>query len=364
MAGETHALLVGDFRAGLDAEHRIVRAVVLVAHVVNVVRRDDLEVEFLGELEEAGDDLALLRDAVVLDFDEVVFAAEDFHEATAGPSRLLVAVVQEVLRDERGEAAGEADQAVGVFREGFKIGARFVVKTLQMRVGNELQEILVAGEILRDEAEMKHALAVLVGAAVFLEAGGFNEVEFAADDRLDALGLGGVVELDRTVKIAVVGEREGLHPQLRRAIHQPVDPARAVEEAVVGMDVEVDEILIGGRHGDFNQAVRRAGARRERAGAGLFRGASVFDASLSGSCPLFGFLRSLLLRRCLLFFCRLLPRSGQRKPGAKLIVHSDRGTQFASAAYRRTLATHGLVASMSRRGNCYDNAFIESFWSS
>jgi putative transposase len=37
---------------------------------------------------------------------------------------------------------------------------------------------------------------------------------------------------------------------------------------------------------------------------------------------------------------------------------------FASSAYRQLLAQHGLVASMSRKGNCYDNAFIESFWSS
>ena len=54
----------------------------------------------------------------------------------------------------------------------------------------------------------------------------------------------------------------------------------------------------------------------------------------------------------------------RRRPAAGLIVHSDRGTQFASGSYRNVLATHGLVASMSRKGNCYDNAFIESFWSS
>ena len=54
----------------------------------------------------------------------------------------------------------------------------------------------------------------------------------------------------------------------------------------------------------------------------------------------------------------------QRRPTAGLIVHSDRGAQFASGAYRQVLAHHGLVASMSRKGNCYDNAFIESFWSS
>lgn len=54
----------------------------------------------------------------------------------------------------------------------------------------------------------------------------------------------------------------------------------------------------------------------------------------------------------------------QRRPKPSLIVHSDRGTQFASAAYRQVLRDHGLLASMSRKGNCYDNAFIESFWSS
>jgi transposase InsO family protein len=54
----------------------------------------------------------------------------------------------------------------------------------------------------------------------------------------------------------------------------------------------------------------------------------------------------------------------QRRPKAGVLIHSDRGMQFASAAYRQVLAQHGLIASMSRKGNCYDNAFIESFWSS
>jgi transposase InsO family protein len=54
----------------------------------------------------------------------------------------------------------------------------------------------------------------------------------------------------------------------------------------------------------------------------------------------------------------------RRRPPPGLIVHSDRGAQFASGAYRRLLTAHGSLASMSRKGNCYDNAFIESFWSS
>lgn len=46
-----------------------------------------------------------------------------------------------------------------------------------------------------------------------------------------------------------------------------------------------------------------------------------------------------------------------------LLFHSDRGVQYASSAYRQALAQAGLLASMSRKGNCYDNAAMESFWS-
>ena len=46
----------------------------------------------------------------------------------------------------------------------------------------------------------------------------------------------------------------------------------------------------------------------------------------------------------------------------ELVNHSDRGTQYAAESYREKLASCGLVASMSRKGNCYDNAFAESFF--
>ena len=52
----------------------------------------------------------------------------------------------------------------------------------------------------------------------------------------------------------------------------------------------------------------------------------------------------------------------QRNPAPGLIVHSDRGTQYASAEYQALLATHGLVGSMSRKGNCWDNAVMERFF--
>ena len=54
-------------------------------------------------------------------------------------------------------------------------------------------------------------------------------------------------------------------------------------------------------------------------------------------------------------------RHGRCAPG--LLLHSDRGVQYASARFRQELANHQITASMSRRGNCYDNARAESFFS-
>ena len=53
-----------------------------------------------------------------------------------------------------------------------------------------------------------------------------------------------------------------------------------------------------------------------------------------------------------------------RCPPAGLLYHSDRGVQYACGDFRAALAEARLIASMSRKGNCYDNAAMESFWSS
>ena len=52
----------------------------------------------------------------------------------------------------------------------------------------------------------------------------------------------------------------------------------------------------------------------------------------------------------------------QRKPGVGLLVHTDRGRQYASHEYRRLAADFGITMSMSRKGNAWDNAAMESFF--
>ena len=61
--------------------------------------------------------------------------------------------------------------------------------------------------------------------------------------------------------------------------------------------------------------------------------------------------------------CRALNMAIKNKrPNQQLIVHSDRGSQYCSHAYYKIIKQHKLKGSMSRRGNCFDNAPIESFW--
>ena len=58
----------------------------------------------------------------------------------------------------------------------------------------------------------------------------------------------------------------------------------------------------------------------------------------------------------------LLKALGLRQPGKGLLQHTDRGSQYCATEYRQILESRGIQVSMSRRGNCYDNAPMESFW--
>jgi putative transposase len=53
----------------------------------------------------------------------------------------------------------------------------------------------------------------------------------------------------------------------------------------------------------------------------------------------------------------------RRRPSAELLHHSDRGSQYSSDQFQQLLAAHGVICSMSRSGNCWDNAAMESFFS-
>lgn len=54
--------------------------------------------------------------------------------------------------------------------------------------------------------------------------------------------------------------------------------------------------------------------------------------------------------------------TAQRRPGEGVLHHTDRGSQYAAHDYQQLLYAHKMTVSMSRKGDCYDNALMESFF--
>ena len=68
------------------------------------------------------------------------------------------------------------------------------------------------------------------------------------------------------------------------------------------------------------------------------------------------------LRTALALEALAMALRARRPQGGELVHHSDRGSQYTASAYQAVLSAHGIRCSMSRRGNCLDNAMAESFF--
>jgi hypothetical protein len=123
--------------------------------------------------------------------------------------------------------------------EQLPVDARLVVVALEVPRRGELDQVRVTGVRLGQQRQVR--VALLLRATVV------GDVDLAADQRLDALLRRLPIELDRPRQRAVVGERNRRHLELRGPRREPWNPARAVEDRVLGVDVEVDEGRL--RHG-------------------------------------------------------------------------------------------------------------------
>ena len=128
-------------------------------------------------------------------------------------------------------------------RQRVEVRPGLVVKALQVGVAHQLEEVLVTLDVAGQEPQVEDAPA-LVAAALLLEAGALGKVELAPDEGLDAPALGRRVEVDGAKQVAMVRERKGAHPELARPFGQLVDPAGPVQQAVVRVDMEMDEVLV------------------------------------------------------------------------------------------------------------------------
>ncbi len=152
-------------------------------------------------------------------------------------------------RDLAVEAGRQSDQALAVAGEVLPVDAWLVVVAVDVRVGDEPAQVQIAGPVLREEDEVER---LGVGLALLVRHRSPGDVRLHADDRLDVPGAAGLVERDRAVQRAMVGQRERIEALLGRRIDQLGDPAEAVEQAEFGVDVEVGEVVRGDGHAAVN----------------------------------------------------------------------------------------------------------------
>ena len=228
--------------------------------VVEVVGHDEREAGLRRQAQELLVEARLLGDPVVLELQEEVALAEDVAVLAGQAAGRLPVVDLERLRDLAAEAGGEADEALGVAGEELAVDARLVVVAVEVGVGEEPAQVPVADEVLGQEDEVER---LRVGLPLAVAHGPPGDVGLDADDRLDPLGLRGLVEGDGAVEGAVVGQGEGIEAQPLRLVDEIADPAEAVEERELGVDVEVGEVVGGERHGG-SMVPAQPGQRRWR----------------------------------------------------------------------------------------------------
>ena len=144
------------------------------------------------------------------------------------------------------QAGGEGDQTIFVLSEQIFVYPRPVVKSFQLGDGHHFTQVAVADHILCQQDNMGEPFVVL-GCFIGKAPGG--NIAFTTNNRLNAGGNGLTVELDSTEHRAVVCQGYGVHTEIGCPLHQVVDSNRTVQEAVLGVNVQVNEIWSGLCHG-------------------------------------------------------------------------------------------------------------------
>ena len=187
----------------------------------------------------------LLGDLVVLELEEEAVRAQDVGVRPGDAPRRLPVVGLERPGDLAVEARRQADEPRAVLGEVVAVDARLVVVAVDVGVGDDAAQVLVARPVLRQQDQVE-GLGVLAALPVGHRPAG--DVGLDADDGLDALLLAGLVERDRPVQRAVVGDGQRIEAQPGRLRRQVIDAPETVEQAELRVDVEVREVVRGDGH--------------------------------------------------------------------------------------------------------------------
>ena len=180
-------------------------------------------------------DRLLLLEPVGLQLEEEVPLAEDVLELARGALGRLGPAAHDRLRDLAAQARRQADQPLRVLAQQRLVDARVVIEALEVAHRVQVREVLPADLVLGEQDQ------VIRPALGLVEPVG-RDVRLAAEDRLHAVGLGALIEVERAEQVAVVGDRDRLHAALEHLREQLVQANRAVEKAILRVQMQVGEL--------------------------------------------------------------------------------------------------------------------------
>jgi hypothetical protein len=211
---------------------------------MDVVGAHQLQAEIAGNRLKARVDDFLFLDSLELHLEEEIPGAEDVAVLRRRVQRLVLLFGADAAGDLTLEAAAQPDQSRGVLREEGLVDPRLVVEALRVPGGDELDEVV---EALVGFSEQDQVVGGFSGRAAPGPAVARRDVHLASDDGLDPAFPRLVVKDDRREHVAVLGDSERRHLQFHRTVEQFLDPARAVQQRVLRMKMQMNEISHGDR---------------------------------------------------------------------------------------------------------------------
>ena len=231
-----HAVLVVHGFSGLDAQQHVVALGVLLPEIVGVIGADQGNARLLVQAQQAPVHRGLLGNAVVLQLQiEVVPAQDLLHGQGVFPGPLIVAADQ-AAGNFTGQAGGQADKALRMPAQQVQVDAGLDIEPVHKGLAHQVRQVPVTGLVLTQQHQVPGLRVQLIG---FVQPGPPGHIHLAPDDRVDALGLAGPIEVDGAVHNAMVRDGHRRLAQLLHQLRQVPDAAGAVQQTVLRVDVQM-----------------------------------------------------------------------------------------------------------------------------
>ena len=223
---KSHAVLVANRLAGLNAKQQVMKFAIFAAYVMGIVRCHERDIKFFGKIFQRVINYPFLLQPVVLYLQKKIIPPKNVNVL---PNQIL-----DLLRRAFANSAGnfsrnastQRDKSFMIFAQALLVNARAIIKAVCTRQRRQLYQIFVARIVFGKQYQMK-----IFNAVIFftVEARTWRNVNFTADNRFNAALPCRLVKINDAVHCAVVGYGKGSHSEIFRRVEQVVNPCRAVE---------------------------------------------------------------------------------------------------------------------------------------